>query len=55
MMKYEAGNYENYCEPEKMLVIHTPHEHDLMMDDASLAIIVPQFFVTAQQPPLYQN
>ena len=44
MMKYEAGNYENYCEPEKMLVIHTPHEHDLMMDDASLAIIVPQFF-----------
>lgn len=44
MMKYEAGNFENYCEREKMQVIHTPHEHDLMMDDDSLAIIVPQFF-----------
>ena len=44
MMKYEAGNFENYCEKEKMRVIHTPHEHDLMMDDDSLAIIVPEFF-----------
>ena len=41
MMKFEAGNYENYCEKGKMHIIHTPHEHDLMMDDASLDIIVP--------------
>jgi hypothetical protein len=44
MMKYEAGNYENYCDIAKMQVIHTPHEHDLMMDDDSLAIIIPTFF-----------
>lgn len=44
MMQYEAGNYENYCERDKMKIIHTPHEHDLMMDDPSLDIIVPEFF-----------
>jgi len=25
-----------------MEIIHTPHEHDLMMDDESLAITVPK-------------
>ena len=44
MMKYEAGNFENYCDRKNMQVIHTPHEHDLMMDDDSLAIIIPTFF-----------
>ena len=42
MMKFEAGNYENYCNRDKMKIIHTPHEHDLMMDDQSLDIIVPE-------------
>ncbi len=50
MMQYEAGNYENYCERDKMQIIHTPHEHDLMMDDASLAIIVPAFFKSIDLP-----
>jgi len=41
MMKFDAGNYENYCNREKMQIILTPHEHDLMMDDETLAITVP--------------
>ena len=44
MMKFEAGNYENYCDRQRMTIIHTPHEHDLMMDDPSLDVIVPAFF-----------
>nr|MCR5477035.1 hypothetical protein [Lachnospiraceae bacterium] len=42
MMEYAAGNYENYCEKDRLRVIRTPHEHDLMMDDPSLDIIVPE-------------
>ncbi len=42
MMEYEAGNYENYCDRDKLKIVHTPHEHDLMMDDQSLDIIVPE-------------
>lgn len=42
MMEFEAGNYENYCDKAKLHIIHTPHEHDLMMDDESLDIIVPE-------------
>ena len=42
MMEFEAGNYEHYCCREKLRIIHTPHEHDLMMDDPSLDIIVPE-------------
>ena len=44
MMEFEAGNFENYCDKSKLHIIHTPHEHDLMMDDASLDIIVPEIF-----------
>lgn len=44
MMSFEAGNYENYCDRDKLSIIHTPHEHDLMMDDPSLDIIVPEIF-----------
>ena len=44
MMEFEAGNYENYCDKSKLHIIHTPHEHDLMMDDASLEIIVPEIY-----------
>ncbi|MBO4915557.1 MAG: hypothetical protein J5449_10160, partial [Oscillospiraceae bacterium] len=42
MMEFEAGNYENFCDRDKLRIIMTPHEHDLMMDDPSLDIIVPQ-------------
>lgn len=42
MMGFEAGNYERYCLPDKLRIVHTPHEHDLMMDDPSLDIIVPE-------------
>ena len=42
MMEFEAGNYEQYCERDRLRIVHTPHEHDLMMDDASLDIIVPE-------------
>ena len=44
MMEFEAGNYENYCDKSRLHIVHTPHEHDLMMDDASLDIIVPELY-----------
>ena len=44
MMEFEAGNFENYCDPSRLHIVHTPHEHDLMMDDASLDIIVPEIY-----------
>ena len=44
MMEFDAGNFENYCDKSKLHIIHTPHEHDLMMDDASLDIIVPELY-----------
>ena len=44
MMEYEAGNFENYCSRDKLKIIHTPHEHDLMMDDQSLDIIIPEIY-----------
>ena len=40
MMQHKAGGYEKFC--TDIRVIMTPHEHDLMMDDESLAIIVPE-------------
>ena len=42
MKKHLAGNYEHYCSRSKLRVVITPHEHDLMMDSASLDIIVPE-------------
>jgi len=39
MMKHKAGGYELFC--PNIEIISTPHEHDLMMDEESLAIIVP--------------
>lgn len=50
MMEFEAGNYENYCDKSKLRIIHTPHEHDLMMDDPSLEIIVPEILSIASRP-----
>ncbi len=44
MMEFQAGNYERFCHMEKFRIIHTPHEHDLMMDDPSLDIIVPEIY-----------
>ena len=41
-MEYEAGNYEHYCCRDRLRVVHTPQEHDLMMQDPSLDIIVPE-------------
>ncbi|MBR5407233.1 MAG: hypothetical protein IK111_06245, partial [Lachnospiraceae bacterium] len=46
MMEYEAGNYEHFCLKEKLKIVHTPQEHDLMMDDPSLDIIVPELMKT---------
>lgn len=40
MMEFQAGNYERFCSRELFRMIHTPHEHDLMMDNPSLDIIV---------------
>ena len=42
MMEYEAGNYEHYCCRDRLRIVHTPQEHDLMMEDPSLDIIVPE-------------
>ena len=42
MMKLKAGNYEKYCNPEKLEVIVVPGEHDTMMNKESLDIIVPK-------------
>ncbi len=42
MMEFDAGNYERYCDAEKLKIIHTPHEHDLMMDGPSLDVIAPE-------------
>ena len=44
MMTFQAGNYERFCSRELFRIIHTPHEHDLMMDDPSLDIIVPEIY-----------
>ncbi|MBR6014004.1 MAG: AMP-binding protein [Selenomonadaceae bacterium] len=44
MMEFEAGGFENFCDRSKLKIIHTPHEHDLMMDDPSLDIIVPEIY-----------
>ena len=44
MMKKQAGNYENYCEKDKLTVILTPREHDEMMEPDALDIIVPKLY-----------
>ena len=44
MMEFDAGGYEHFCDREHLQIIHTPHEHDLMMDEASLDIIVPAIY-----------
>ena len=49
MMGFEAGNYERYCLPDRLRVVHTPHEHDLMMDDPSLDIIVPELMKAIEE------
>ncbi len=48
MMEFEAGNYENYCDRDKLRIIPTPHEHDLMMDGPSLDVIVPVILETVK-------
>lgn len=41
MMKYDAGNFEKFCNRERLQIIEMPHEHDLMMDNESLTVSVP--------------
>lgn len=41
MMKYDAGNFENYCNRDSLKIVEMPHEHDLMMDDESMAVSLP--------------
>ncbi len=43
-MEFTAGNYRPFCNKDLFRVIHTPHEHDLMMDDPSLDIIVLEIY-----------
>ncbi|MDO4478233.1 MAG: AMP-binding protein [Lachnospiraceae bacterium] len=38
----KAGGYENFIDADKLTIVMTPHEHDLMMDSESLDIIVPK-------------
>ena len=42
MMGFTAGNYERYCREDQLQIILTPDEHDLMMEERSLDIIVPE-------------
>lgn len=42
--EHDAGGFENYLNHEKLVIRETPHEHDLMMDDPSLDIIVPEMY-----------
>ena len=42
MMGFTAGNYERYCREDQLQIILTPDEHDLMMEDSSLDMIVPE-------------
>ncbi len=44
MMKKQAGNYENYCDKDKLTVVLTPREHDEMMAADALDIIVPKLY-----------
>ncbi len=44
MMRLKAGNYENYCDRDKLEVIMTPKEHDEMMTAESLNVIVPKLY-----------
>lgn len=41
MMKFDAGNFEKFCNRDSLRIVKMPHEHDLMMDDESLAVSVP--------------
>ena len=49
MMEFDAGNYENYCDKDRLCIVHTPHEHDLMMDDESLDVIVPKLMAAIEE------
>ena len=39
---HRADGYEGFVDLDKLEVVHTPHEHDLMMDNESLEITVPK-------------
>ncbi len=41
VLKLKAGNFEHYCEKDKLRIVLTPDEHDLMMSDSTLDIALP--------------
>ena len=41
MMKFKAGNYEKFCNRDKLEILLTPDEHDFMMRDSTLNIVIP--------------
>ena len=44
ILKLKAGGYENYFNKNKLEIIITPDEHDEMMNDRTLDIIVPTLY-----------
>lgn len=54
-MEFEAGNFEHHCYRDKICIILTPLEHDLMMDDPLLDIIVPAILETVSERSSVQN
>ena len=55
MMEFEAGYFEHYRCRDKLRIILTPHEHDRMMDEPSLDIIVPAILETVAERSSVQN
>ncbi len=49
MMDLAAGNYERYCRQDRLRIVHTPDEHDRMMEDSSLDIIVPEMMKAIEE------
>lgn len=43
-MEFDAGGLENFYDRNRPKIVHTPHEHDLMIDDPSIDIIVPEIY-----------
>ncbi|MBQ7564746.1 MAG: hypothetical protein IJT16_12240 [Lachnospiraceae bacterium] len=54
-MEFEAGNYERYCSQNQLRIVQTPHEHDLMMDDESLDVIVPELLQAIEKSFRFQG
>lgn len=44
MMHHRAGNYEKHVDEDKLEIVTVPGEHDTMMNDDALDIIVPKIY-----------